>query len=1457
MPTPEQAQAELRRRAAQVELDRRARRPAFGFAPGKEMDLEGFVQRPEPTFGDSSLPKARLRDVPGIVGRGLASAELGVAKGVVGTIDAALNIPSEGVRKVGTPWAPSQFMPTREQQIEFTKGIKEAKSKIVSAQKKFDPKFSGALAWTTRTITEAVPYMANAAVAGAAFGPAGAFGVGFVVEGDYAYDEAIASGAGEEKAQRERVVVGSLNAIIEALQVGRLMKFSEGGKHSLKNFVKLARSKGLKVAGKELKGWSGEVARLSIEEALEEFSQEGVSLGIPAAFRGEYPKKEDGSPDWLAMGERLGGAALGGAVAGPILGGAGRVMTRDTTVPITPEEKITIQQTEDDLNEMVQREIPPGSNVYQTAEGRRVIETPSDIGDRASQKTELRDGLVIDKETGEELTQVTEGTVSGRLDAPKDEYNRLSEEMNKQEVGSPEWRKLAAQRDFAALDMQVRPSKKTPAELTPIQIKPERGSYSGYSVTATENSLPPVKPGFVRIFRGESPERLQTSKADIEQFGTEDVGKGGWFTTDLDYAMRFFKGKKDASLVYMDITEEQAKTHFLRETSYPAEGIGTEMEGVVDPDTLLAQEYFFPELRQAPAEATAETPAAPEQVVKPPRRSKTTLRAVGHKIARESNVNREDYEDYAEVVTSKRSMKDMTRKEMEEFIVALEESFGSPTELTQEDFETPITVAGRGTTMGSVYRDVVAATEKLASKITIPDRVKLGFAKSKTTRQLRNFAYGIDNTPVYHLARILDGATNGIFSEVFDKGIQLGTKITDSHKRSTFGILRAGLDEAGVTNDDLAKMGKAVNPRLQTDQMIRESAATEILVEKINGREFEMTWANLIDIYLMGNQKAGLKHLQEGGLVINSVETGALSDDWILDTMAKVEGNEKTKAVADAIMKVGSDIWAPSLNQVSNRLEGKDIATVANWWGLEVYMPKRLKGKQRSGISLTIQKGINLIEDKGILKDRTRSGAPLVVRDAFSRFAVFEDAVAEYVGMAEPTRTTRTLLNNPGIAKTLKQKGYDDILNNIRKIHETAQSSRPSEGGLTAFVERHLPALYRAALHANPPVIVSQATSTFNYGAYASPEFMGSIKDGLSIKLCQETLALSDVAWARFHMGQSSLELGEMAKSDAALRMWTNKSADINKLGWGLKVGDLVALTGGMSIAQQEYQKALNGELKGLSAEWWTEKNDLPEVDVEMWRKVTEEGENADPQERQAVEVWKQTVSERAEYLWQRTQPSWDKWNRSVITSQKGIARTFLLFRSFHEKCLTIINEAILDYDNSPKSLADKTLFVQKTGSVMASYTVNMVLRLAILTAMTRKIKEPIEYIQDMLTSWMGMFPVFGKVLDASTRTFIAALAGAKPTYKGEALESMPISIFNMALKTPIDFTAAVGHFIGGDNDKAETSFLKGMDDIFKGVGAIYGVPVYQIKRIMPSSSEEKTSAPTRRRVTPPVRRRP
>jgi len=845
-------------------------------------------------------------------------------------------------------------------------------------------------------------------------------------------------------------------------------------------------------------------------------------------------------------------------------------------------------------------------------------------------------------------------------------------------------------------------------------------------------------------------------------------------------------------------------------------------------------------------------PIAPPKI----RRTQKNLLALGHKIAREAELTDEEYRDLAEIVTGKRSMKDMSKAERNEFVSALEESYGTPKELLPEDYDMPITVAGRATSMREVRNEAAKTTAALIDKKKVPATIKIGFGKVGIIQGFKNFFFGIDNTPPYHLARILDGGTEGIFSEVLDKGIEYGRKNTAAHIRAVMNALLTELQDADITDADLAKMSKAVNPRLQTHQMISKGAATDISVIEINGQNFEMTMANLIDIYLISNQEAGIRHLTKGGLVIEGVETGALSEEQIINLRERVDENPKARKIADTILEIGELIWKPSINQVSQRMDGKDLATEPDWWGLEVYMPKRLAGKTRMG--KLGQFGVNFIEDKGMFHDRTRSTAPVVLRDALRRFSVFESATAEYVGMAEASRTSRTLLNDPSIATALDQKGYNEVRKRILKIHEQAQSLPAFEGNFSAWFAKRLPHLYRAVLFFNPRVVASQYTSAFNYGAYVSPEFLTSIKDGLSIENSQETLKLSDIAWDRFHMGHSSLELGEATQSDAALRMWTGgKSSDVNKAGWAMKIADLGALTAGMEMAKKEYDAARTGKLTGFSAEWWLDKDNLPEANADLWRKVQEEGENADPEERQAVEQWRRIVTDRAEYLWQRTQPSWDRWNRSTLTSQKGIRRLFLLFRSFHEKSLTIFNEAKMDYMNSAKTFDDKTALIQKAGAVFTGYTVNMFLRLAIMAAITRELKEPVKYFEDFLTSWTAMFPIFGKGLKIAVNRFVDTLAGAKPSYIGEVVESYPVRVVNMVLKSPTDMAQAMAHLINGENEEAEKAFMRGIDRFAEGVGTLSGVPVPEIKRILPEEEKEPTERRGPARRGPPRRRGP
>lgn len=243
------------------------------------------------------------------------------------------------------------FIPGRQE------SLLAAKANIQRTRDRFNPTHEGAAAWSGKVLGEAIPFMATAmaggyavgAVAGAlgksvALGQAiGSGGVAFAVEGDAAYDQAKNSGATETQAQTERVIVGTINAYLESLQIRRLIGFHETGGTTLKGFVRNIRNKAWNMIGGDVRNFSGEILKLAVTEGLQEATQEGVSIGVPAAIRGEYPKLEDGSPDYKAILTQIGEAGIGGAFAGTVLGGGGAFVsaTPDIAAPTFKEAKAT------------------------------------------------------------------------------------------------------------------------------------------------------------------------------------------------------------------------------------------------------------------------------------------------------------------------------------------------------------------------------------------------------------------------------------------------------------------------------------------------------------------------------------------------------------------------------------------------------------------------------------------------------------------------------------------------------------------------------------------------------------------------------------------------------------------------------------------------------------------------------------------------------------------------------------------------------------------------------------------------------------------------------------------------------------------------------------------------------------------------------------------------------------
>lgn len=210
------------------------------------------------------------------------------------------------------------------------------KQRIEATTEQFNPTHEGTAAWSGKVLGEAIPFMATA-MAGGLVGRGvagiagvsgklgmmiGSGGVAFAVEGQAAYDAAIASGASESEANTERLLVGTINAYLETLQIDKLLDFGGvAGKHGIQNLVRDVRKRAWKAVGGDISRFTGDVLKLAVTEGLQEATQEGVSVGVPAAIRGEMPRDEDGNPDYYAMLTQIGEAGLGGAFAGTVLGG--------------------------------------------------------------------------------------------------------------------------------------------------------------------------------------------------------------------------------------------------------------------------------------------------------------------------------------------------------------------------------------------------------------------------------------------------------------------------------------------------------------------------------------------------------------------------------------------------------------------------------------------------------------------------------------------------------------------------------------------------------------------------------------------------------------------------------------------------------------------------------------------------------------------------------------------------------------------------------------------------------------------------------------------------------------------------------------------------------------------------------------------------------------------------------
>ena len=288
----------------------------------------------------------------------------------------------------------------------------------------------------------------------------------------------------------------------------------------------------------------------------------------------------------------------------------------------------------------------------------------------------------------------------------------------------------------------------------------------------------------------------------------------------------------------------------------------------------------------------------------------------------------------------------------------------------------------------------------------------------------------------------------------------------------------------------------------------------------VKGKKAELTHAQLCSLYMHLHNTDSLNHLMSGGLTIpdaklynkgdieqayqkgQTVHLGMLTDadgtptaDSILQTVEAAMTDYDRAWCAD--MKEFFDNYTTKLiNETSLQLVGYQRATVKNYYPIAV--DKSVLATQIDGLNLDAT-----IEGRGFLKNRVKSGQPILLEECANVVQRSLRDTAAYAGLAAPIRDVQKILNSGvetreglenlknGIIKEQWGKDAVSYIDDLLTDLQTTQRKRPSTFNK---VLGNLRGNYAGAvLTLNPGVAIAQAASLPTAAAVLGGDTMAAV----------------------------------------------------------------------------------------------------------------------------------------------------------------------------------------------------------------------------------------------------------------------------------------------------------------------------------------------------------------------------
>lgn len=609
---------------------------------------------------------------------------------------------------------------------------------------------------------------------------------------------------------------------------------------------------------------------------------------------------------------------------------------------------------------------------------------------------------------------------------------------------------------------------------------------------------------------------------------------------------------------------------------------------------------------------------------------------------------------------------------------------------------------------------------KSDAKLPTSDKLDASIQKSGVHREFWRHVIGIKNADVKTLVMAIEGGKEGAVAEVLNDFFRDGRNKKWKHVQSVADIIDKRLKERGITDKDLALYSPNFQRifRGEKGQHLRGLFDVDAKPHKvkIDGQERSLNMDELASIFMHAQSDFNRNGMFNEGVANTERLIGKLKPEELADIVNIVEGDKTAKAMTDIFTEIAEGINKNAINKVSRNLKGIDIADVLNYYTVE-----RLK---LGGVAGNQQYRISFLELESFLRERTGSKNPIVIRPLTTVLGATIEGVSEYVGMAEPLRQAKNILNYRPWQKAVDSKGHSAQRRMVDTLIERVEDKgiTGEEQKIAGGILKNLP---RAVL-VDPGIFLGQLFSEILYVNTDIPAKYLARRPIPSDANVQRMMKNWAWAWGRRHIGAASIEARDITKSDAMIRLFTGNQSFKNLAISPLSAIDIKAVTFGW-----------------LSAEDW----------VKDTTKLTP-----------GTDEFYAEVNKRAHKAVSESQPMFEPENRSVLTSSKSpLFRSLVMFRSFIDQPIRQAGRARTKFRNGK---IGRDEFNRQLGVIFAQFAAYTLMRQLVDFLIFGKKRSPYQILKEVATSPIRAMTFIGFAAQRQANRMIDIITGHKPKTK-------------------------------------------------------------------------------------------